>query len=161
MADREREEKTTTGVQERRGVREKGGKWRGLPERHLLSPVASVRYSSYVTAACVEVRGLSDGGSCYELRLLRLFCDEHVARLSDGPAILDGYRRMDERVIRALERMDPDQAQRIYEDIYEEAVAPVVTLILAGMWNETHKLYAVAREEFEVHILGSGVRAMG
>ena len=62
-------------------------------------------------------------------------------------------------------RMAPDQAQRTYEDIYEEVVAPVVTLILAGMWDEAHALYGIARAEIEDLLLGNearkGVRIAG
>lgn len=117
-------------------------------------PEPRARYSSYVTAACMEVQGLADEQDCYELRLLRLFYNEHVARLPGGPAILDGYRRMDARVMRVLGRMDPDRMQRTYQDIYEEAVTPVVTLILAGMWDEAHALYGIARAEVEDLLLG-------
>ncbi len=86
--------------------------------------------------------------------------DDPGDRLKVG-AILDGYRRMDARVMRVLGKMDHDQAHRAYEDIYEEAVAPVVTLILAGMWDEAHALYAVAREEVEVRVLESEAREEG
>ena len=123
-----------------------------IPKVGLARPPA--RRTSYIAAACLEARGLADESDCYEVRLLRLFGDEHVARLPEGGAILAAHREKDLLVARALERLAPEELREAYLEIYEGAVAPVVSLIMVGLWDEAHALYELARGEVEDRLLG-------
>lgn len=112
-------------------------------------------YPSYVVAACLEVRGLSEERDCYELRLLRLFNDEHVSRSPGGNAELRRHRDEGEKVMRALGRLEPESVREALVGIFEQSVAPLVSLIMAGMWDEARRFQRVAYREVGYRFLGT------
>lgn len=114
---------------------------------------ASPRYSSYIEAACLEVRGLVHVEDCYELRLLRLFEEEYVARLPNGSALIFEQESRASGVTQRIARLGPEEAREAYLWIYERAVAPVVELILRGRWEKAHALQVERRREIESRFL--------
>ena len=111
----------------------------------------------FISTACVEARGLPD--DCYELRLLRLFRSEYVAKLPDGDRILDDYGRKAPRIVRAIRGLDHEEAHRIWTYLYECGVAPAVALITNGRWDEAHKLYTSMCLELEARCLFAASQA--
>jgi hypothetical protein len=105
----------------------------------------------FITTACAEARGLPD--DCYELRLLRLFRKEYVAKLPNGEEILAEYREKAPKVVAAVEALGEEEAARVWEDLYERGVARSVALILNGAWDEAFEVYATTCQELEARFL--------
>lgn len=93
----------------------------------------------FISSACLEARGLTD--DCYELRLLRLFRAEYVAKLPDGDRVLAEYQQKAPAIVRAIEAMPYEEAARVWAEIYERGVARAVSLITNGHWDDAYELY--------------------
>ena len=104
-------------------------------------------FGCYITDACLEVRGLAQADSCYELRLLYLFHKEYIAKLPDGEAVLGDYGRKAPRIARALEAERDVQHVRL--QIYARYLAPVVALIVNGRWDEAYEIYRTMCQDME------------
>ncbi len=104
-------------------------------------------FGCYITDACLEVRGRAHVDSCYELRLLYLFCKEYIAKLPDGEAVLSDYGRKAPRIARALgaER----NVQRVRLELYARYLAPTIALIVNGRWDEAYAIYRAMCEDME------------
>jgi hypothetical protein len=59
--------------------------------------------------------------SCYELRLLNLFCKEYIAKQPDGEAL----------------------------ELHARYLAPTVALIVNGRWDEAYAIYRAMCEDME------------
>lgn len=101
----------------------------------------------FITTACVEARGLPD--DCYELRLLRLFHDEYVAKLPDGPRILSEYERKAPRIVAVVKNLGEEEAERVWDDLYERGVRRAVAHIVNGRWDEAYEVYTSRCRELE------------
>lgn len=125
------------------------------PEGRTFAP-ARVRepYVCYVSAACLEARGLADEEACYEVMLLRLFVREYVEKLREGAEMVADYREKAPEVTRAIEH-HPDRRE-IYLYLYERAIAPCVEEILHGRWEEAHEIFERMRGEVEGCFLRGG-----
>jgi hypothetical protein len=107
----------------------------------------------FITEACVRAKGLPD--DCYELALLRLFRAEYVAKLPDGEEALAAYGRLAPRVVAVAETLPPDEAQELWEDLYERLVRRSVGLITNGEWDAAYALYRGVCAELEDRFLAT------
>ncbi len=105
----------------------------------------------FISTACAEARGMAD--DCYELALLRLFREEHVARLPEGEAALAAYREKAPRIVAAVEALGESAAREVWEEVYERGVKPAVALITNGSWDEAYELYSSMCAELEERFL--------
>lgn len=123
------------------------------PEARKFAPPAIGRqpYSDYVSAACLEVRGLADREECYEVRLLRLFVREYVEKLRGGAQMIADYREKSPAVTCAIEH-HPDRLE-IYVELYERFIGPFIEKILHGRWEEAHEAFGRMRQEIEDRFL--------
>ncbi len=119
------------------------------PEGRTFAPPAIVRGPclDYVSAACLEVRGLADEQKCYEVMLLRLFVREYVEKLRGGARMIADYCEKAPLVTRAIDR-HPERLE-IYVDLYERLIGPCIEKILQGRWEEAHEAFGWMREEME------------
>ena len=101
----------------------------------------------FISTACVETRGRTD--DCYELRLLRLFRAEYVARLPEGARVLREYEDKAPLIVRAIQEMPYEDAARVWAEIYDRGVARAVSLITNGRWDEAYELYTSMCLELE------------
>ena len=123
------------------------------PEARIFAPPATARrtYTDYVSAACLEVRGITDDKACYEVMLLRLFAREYVEKLHGGPRMISDYREKAQVVTRAIENQ-PARLE-VYVDLYERFIGPLIEKIQYGRWEEAHEFFRRMREETEDHFL--------
>lgn len=82
----------------------------------------------YVTTAVC--RGLGKPDDCYELRLLRGYRDDYLARTPEGRALIHEYYDIAPTIVKRLER-DANAPAR-YRQIWEQYVRPCVEEIEAG-----------------------------
>jgi hypothetical protein len=112
-----------------------------LPQSHpsLLPPPPEPPKSSdcFLTSACVEARGLSDG--CEELSVLRAFRDGYLIDRPGGAELVAEYYVVAPPIVAAI-HVRPDAA-RILESVYGR-VARCVDLVLAGRAEPALRLYA-------------------
>jgi hypothetical protein len=131
-------------------------------ERDILGNYRSARRPSslpgcFITTACVEARGLSEG--CYELSLLRMFRREYVEKLPDGQEVLAEYREKAPRIVAAIRALPPVEALAVWEDLYERGVRPAVSLITSGAWDAAFAIYRGMCAELEERYLpGEGAK---
>lgn len=109
------------------------------------------RQTCYVTAACLEALGLADAAACYELCLLRLFRDEYVTKLADGPRIISDYRRKSPWILRAIERLEDPRGD--YLRIHERWLVPWLGFIAKGRWDEAYAVYTEMHGTLEDELL--------
>ncbi len=105
----------------------------------------------YVTAACLEALGLAEADRCYEICLLRLFRDEHVAKLADGPRVISDYRRKSPRILRAIENLEDPRGA--YLCIHERWLVPWLGLVSNGRWDEAYAVYCEMQGTLEGEFL--------
>lgn len=96
----------------------------------------------YVTAACLEARGLAHPEHCYELCLLRLLHEEYVVKLRDGEAALADYHAKAPLVVGAIEASE--DARRAYLGTFERHLWYAV-----GKWEEAYALWGAMRRDVE------------
>ena len=108
-------------------------------------------HTDYVSAACLEVRDITDEEACYEVMLLRLFAREYVEKLPDGARMISDYYEKAPVVTRAIEN-HPARLQ-IYVDLYERFIGPLIKRIQYGRWEEAHEAFGQMREKTENRFL--------
>ena len=91
----------------------------------------------YLTTACIRARALPD--DCKELTVLRSFRDGYMRNTRDGEAEIADYYRLAPRIVSRIKAL-PD-ADRIWNGVYEELIAPCVQMIGAGRQEDAHALY--------------------
>ena len=104
----------------------------------------------YLTSACVEARGLAD--DCRELTVLRRFRDGWLSRQEGGAADIQEYYRTAPAIVAAIHRRE--DAPVIWERLYQELVAPCVTLIESGQMKEAYVLYRSTAEKLKEVYMG-------
>ena len=109
------------------------------------------RRACYVTAACLEVLGLADANQCYELCLLRLFRNEYIAKLADGPQVLSDYRRKSPRILRAIEGLEDPREAYLY--IHERWLVRGLGFVANGRWDEAYAVYREMHRALEDALL--------
>lgn len=104
-----------------------------------------------MTAACLVALGLADANECYEVCLLRLFRNEYVAKLADGPHVILDYRRKSPRILRAIEGLeDPREA---YLCIHERWLVRGLGFVANGRWDEAYAVYREMHRALEDALL--------
>ena len=110
----------------------------------------------YITNACLEVRGQVHADSCYELRLLRLFRTEYIAKLPDGEEVMGDYGKKAPAITRAIEA--EKNVRRVYLELYEHYLGPTLALILNGRWDDAYEVYRAMCQDMENRYLkGAGL----
>lgn len=94
----------------------------------------------YLTSACVAARDLPD--DCEELTVLRGFRDGWLKEQSYGAASVAEYYRLAPGIVEQID-LRPDRI-RIYDEIYENVVAPCVRFIRSGAYEQAFSLYRSA-----------------
>ncbi|MGB3683105.1 MAG: hypothetical protein WA990_11535 [Rubrobacteraceae bacterium] len=108
-------------------------------------------HTDYVSAACLEVRDVTDEEACYEVMLLRLFAREYVEKLPDGAQRISDYHEKAPLVTRAIES-HPAYLE-IYVDLYERFIGRLIERIQYGRWEEAHETFGRMREKIENRFL--------
>ncbi len=123
------------------------------PKVRVFAPPAITRrpYTDYVSAACLEVRDVTDKEACYEVMLLRLFAREYVEKLRGGSLMVSDYHEKAPAVTRAIEN-HPARLE-IYVDLYERFIGPLIEKIQYGRWEEAHEAFRRMREKIENRFL--------
>lgn len=91
----------------------------------------------YLTTACMRARGLGD--DCCELNTLRSFRDGYLRQRPGGESEIAAYYNLAPRIVKAVN--DRDDAQSIWDGVYEEMIAPCLALIGADKQEEAYRLY--------------------
>jgi len=99
----------------------------------------------YLTTACVEQKGLSD--DCIELSVLREFRDGYIASLPNGNEEIMEYYKTAPQVVRAINQRD--DADGIYETLYNETITPCVEMIQGDRKEEAYIAYKQMVEEMK------------
>ena len=108
----------------------------------------------FLTSACVEAKGLPD--DCYELRTLRKFRDEYLAKQKCGKCEIAHYYRVAPIIVEEIKKSS--NAMAIFEKIYAELVIPCVKLIEDGDYVGAHnkyREYVTMLERREVFVRGA------
>ena len=90
-----------------------------------------------VTEACCKYLEKSD--DCYELRTLRMFRDDWLAKQTNGNTLIQSYYSMAPSIV--LQINASLKKNRIYALIWDEYIRPCVELIEKEKYEETKKLY--------------------
>ena len=91
----------------------------------------------FLTSACVEARGLPD--DCYELRVLRNFRDSYLVKQDCGECEINHYYHVAPAIVERINR--EDDPMNVFNQIYEELVAPCIAMIENLDFNGAHNLY--------------------
>ncbi|WP_157755655.1 CFI-box-CTERM domain-containing protein [Neomegalonema perideroedes] len=97
----------------------------------------------FLTTACVRAVGLAD--DCWELRQLRRFRDDWLARRPEGPAEIALYYREAPAVAADLSRAEALK-------LYRRVILPCALLIRAGFMEAAHRRYRAMMRGFGVAI---------
>ena len=120
------------------------GRW----ETHLSrAPNGHKAPDCYITNACLEVWGQVHADSCYELRLLRLFRTEYIAKLPDGEEVMGDYGKKAPAITRAIEA--EKNVRRVYLELYEHYLGPTLALISNGRWDDAYEVYRAMCQDME------------
>lgn len=90
----------------------------------------------FLTGACCELGGLDD--DCFELRTLRRFRDETLARMPGGREEIALYYEVGPRIAQALARPG---GERDLARVYAGTILPCVALILVGAHEAARARY--------------------
>ncbi|MCM1059126.1 MAG: hypothetical protein NC452_02405 [Eubacterium sp.] len=91
----------------------------------------------FLTSACIKSRGLPD--DCYELRRLRWFRDNILAKTDDGKANIRQYYGIAPKIVDSINRSNNSYAE--YENIYTTWILPCVSLIDSGEFQRAAETY--------------------
>lgn len=86
----------------------------------------------FLTSACVFARGLAD--DCEELTTLRAFRDSYIMSLPGGPELVRNYYEIAPGIVDRIH--ENSESERILSSLYDELVAPSVTLIRNGEYEK-------------------------
>ena len=92
----------------------------------------------YITTAACQMRGMDD--ECEELNLLRSYRDSYMMQMEDGEEKILEYYDVAPSIVKHI-NMRPD-ADRIYDRIWNDYVAPCIVLIREGKMEECMSLYS-------------------
>lgn len=99
---------------------------------------AGFRYRfCYITTAVCESQKKPD--DCYELSLLRSFRDDYLLQSPDGEAMVHEYYDVAPSIVKHIGRRE--DADQIYEDIWQQYLSPCIRLIEADRKEECVELY--------------------
>jgi len=93
----------------------------------------------FITTACCEVLGLDD--ECFELRTLRRYRDEVLARRPDGASAIASYYALAPRILAGLSASSCDR-DRTLLSVYARYVLPSAIAAKFGLNALAHGLYA-------------------
>lgn len=106
-------------------------------------PEATTKCKCFLTTATCASLGLDE--DCADLRDMRRFRDQVLARMPGGPAEIEAYYRIAPRLVAAIDASaDP---LRTYRALYAGWIAPAVAAIRAGA---NHQAYARYRRMIEM-----------
>ena len=91
----------------------------------------------YLTTACMRSQGLLD--DCVELTTMRVFRDTWLSLQPGGKEDIQEYYRFAPEIVQAINARE--DAQEVYQTIYEQVVAPCVELIRAQSNKAAWALY--------------------
>ena len=109
------------------------------------------RRTCYVTAACLEARGLAEANECYEVCLLRLFRNEYIAKLADGSQVISDYRQKAPRILRAVGSLEDPRDAYLY--IHERWLVRGLGFVANGGWDEAYAVYREMQSVLEDELL--------
>lgn len=99
---------------------------------------AGFRYRfCYITTAVCESRHKPD--DCYELSLLRSFRDDYLLQSEEGAKMVDEYYDVAPSIVKHIGKRD--NANEIYEGIWQEYLSPCIRMIESGQNEECVDLY--------------------
>jgi len=82
----------------------------------------------YITTAVCENTGRGD--DCYEMTLLRDYRDNYLARQENGARMITAYYDVAPSIVKHINRRE--DAEQIYEGIWENHIRPCIELIEQG-----------------------------
>ena len=91
----------------------------------------------YLTSACVCAKDLPD--DCYELKTLRDYRDNWLAKSKDGLYAIAHYYSVAPKIVKAINAME--NSKSIYEAIFEKMVLPCICFIEQNRYEEAFELY--------------------
>ena len=91
----------------------------------------------FITTACC--RRLNRPDDCYELTLLRTYRDQYMAFLPDGEKLIEMYYDVAPSIVKHIDRLQ--DADRIYDGIWDTYIQPCIRLIECGKNEECRALY--------------------
>jgi hypothetical protein len=92
----------------------------------------------FITTACCEVLGLDD--NCFELRTLRRYRDEVLAKQPNGPAMIARYYALAPAVLTRLRRASTSPTQALLS-VYARYVLPAALAARLGLDALAYRLY--------------------
>lgn len=99
---------------------------------------AGFRYRfCYITTAVCESRQKPD--DCYELSLLRSFRDDYLLKSDEGAKMVDEYYDVAPSIVKHIGKRE--NADEIYEAIWQQYLSPCIRLIESGQNEECVDLY--------------------
>jgi hypothetical protein len=101
-----------------------------------------------VATACIRAKGLSN--DCYELKLLRKFRDEWVRTQANGAQEISIYYDIAPKIVDKLNQQE--NAEEIYNTIYNELILKCVKLIEDEKREEAYRLYKKVAFELKDYI---------
>lgn len=99
----------------------------------------------YITTAVCESLGRED--DCYELTLLREFRDDYLLSREQGETIVNEYYDIAPTIVKRINRSE--QADEIYQNIWETYLNPCVKLIEAKRREECQEIYSCMVRELQ------------
>lgn len=99
----------------------------------------------FITTACVEAQGLAD--DCEELKVLRTFRDEFVAKLPGGQEMLLEYDWIASQIVHAINKTK--NPKTVYQQLFEDLVKKSVLLINSGKRQEAYDHYLKVTNELK------------
>ena len=105
----------------------------------------------FLTSACVEARGLAD--DCHELTTLRAFRDGYMKTTQTGAADICRYYHSAPAIVEKIRQSE--NANAVFEKIYNELVMPCVRLIENARNEEAYDLYRSYVLKLEKQYLGA------
>ncbi len=91
----------------------------------------------YITTAACQVRGMDD--DCVELNILRDYRDTYMMSKPDGEKLIREYYDVAPSIIKHI-NVRPD-AKQVYDEIWEDYIAPCIEDIREGKMEECLDLY--------------------
>ncbi len=129
----------------------RGYNYEKCPYYNNRSDMKSENSGCYLTSACVQVRGLPD--NCYELQTLRRFRDLYMMNSIEGRKEVEKYYDLAPKIVDKINRTN--EADCIYERIYENLIIPCVKLIECGDNEACFKLYYDYTQKLTVEFLST------
>lgn len=91
----------------------------------------------YITTAVCESQGKAD--NCYELELLRDYRDQYLLSTPEGAALVKEYYNIAPTIVSRIARSEA--SEQVYEEIWQNYLAPCVHLIEAGKKEDCREQY--------------------